>query len=216
MKGNELISVGSKEDFFSHFPKGCRLEVKNDSLFFIYNPEGDRRWIISTLESVDDQYFFLDLEALIGDIDWHLLMGIAQNLKKTNGTMVDTSISIDVVKRKYMGAISPKQQYNYNTKFNGKKMSRDVDKIGIYHGHSEDIILALKSIKALANTTIDLPDTIEVMDTVQKLVQKFDEGKFEPPEFVIPQKRKKAKLILTPIYQRLKGSSNSGPIEIIK
>lgn len=189
MGKNELLT-GIEQNFQGkvppQFPEGSRIE-REDITVYIYDPSGDRRWRIQEFVMDWEHIRHRDLE-LQGKRreGWHLLMGAYEGTNANTGVEVEKGVTIDVMTGARDDGI-----YSTVTKGHAQYSSRregelHIGSFGVGKARIDDVMDGLDRLSPLAKWSNELPRRIKVNPTIVRLAETFQEGKFEPPQFVLP------------------------------
>jgi hypothetical protein len=202
------ITHANEEVIVSQFPDGSRTERQGD-VTYIYDASGKRRWFIHdfVMDWERKRHLSLELQGETSGGTWHLLMGVYQARNADTGEEIDTGVTVDVIS----GTTSSYDDTtpNRNIQYSAVRQGIFFEGWGGgYYGRREAIVEDLEEMGALAKTPDELPPKIDVYGTVQQLAQTFWDGRFDPPQFVVPEEptnRQKLKTAAKTIYQRLSG-----------
>lgn len=207
------IAIVPEENNYLQFPEGVRIE-HGDNAAYVYNETGDRRWFIQDYTGEQDKkrHMMLNLSGKTAGGTWHLLMGAYQAMDSDTREVCDSGVNIDVLMQHSPLLASLNMTPVRNIQYADSRAGEAYQgwEVG-EHGQREDIKSDLQEYGALGIHQQDLPEKIDVQATMQQLANAFQEGSFEPPQFIVSKeikKRHKLGTAMTTIYQRLhKGST---------
>jgi len=169
---------------FSQFSEDCRIEKEGD-VTWIYDPSNTKRWYIFRYTDHENKdRLTLSLQGQAGDA-WHTLMEVNQAKDATTGKELSTWVEIDVIDGKSVreNDQAGSQMYFYDTK-RGETL---IEGWGGGFWQSQDVVeRELQNHHPTAMTLDQLPRKIDVKATGLALIERFNEGRFDPPTFVLP------------------------------
>lgn len=190
--GSEKSGIGTiilTENTFQvppQFPEGSTIVQHSENRFYIYDPTCQKRWEISnhppTWEHI--QWKEVGLYGRTSGGTWHLLMGVSQATDANTQKIRRVLICVDAMTGEDWGNTTPNREIYYSTECGGhKKLGHG----GGYYGNISQIQQDIEGLHALGITLEQFPDRIDIYATGKALFEQFNQGSFEPPQFVLPQ-----------------------------
>lgn len=170
-----------------NFAEGSRI-IREGDVVYIYDPSGEKRWelhdFLTDNDTIRKRRFALQGVTYGGT--WHNLMTVYEDISVETSQPNDITIGVTVITgdTDYVGDVSTSSHaYFYDQDRDGRLMEGWG---GGYYGERTVIEENLAEMHALAITPDQLPPIIDVPATAAALAEAFNQGSFEPPQFVLP------------------------------
>lgn len=179
------LAEQQKDSSYSQFSEGCHKEREGD-VIVIYDPSKTKRWYVFRYTDHEKKdRLILELQGRAGEA-WHLLMGVSQAKDAATRKELSAWVSIDVIeddaflRQDKTGS----RMYFYATE---KNEVRTEGWAGGYWKPKEEVAKDLQEHHPIALSKEHLPPKIDVKATGLQLIKRFNEGRFDPPAFVLQQ-----------------------------